>query len=229
MRIDVVTIFPEFIRQAVGHSIVGRACAAGFATVEPCDLRGFTDDKRRTVDDSPYGGGAGMILKPEPLFRAVESLKSDQTNVVLMSPQGTTYTQQKAKEFSVTSHMIIICGHYEGFDERVREHLIDEDISVGDYVLTGGEIAALAVIDSTVRLLPGVLGNADSLQSESFEENLLEYPQFTRPVNFRGWTVPDVLLSGHHEQVALWRRQQQEHMTRTKRPDLWNKHIVSKK
>jgi tRNA (guanine37-N1)-methyltransferase len=227
MRIDVVTIFPDFIRQALSHSIVGRACAAEMVKIEACDLRGFTKDKRRTVDDAPYGGGAGMVLKPEPLFEAVESLRTDKSLVVLMSPQGATYTQQKAKELSKKEHLILICGHYEGFDERVREHLVDEELSIGDYVLTGGEIAALAVIDSTVRLLPGVLGNSESLSSETFEESLLEYPQFTRPVDFRGWTVPDVLLSGHHEQVAQWRRKQQEEATRSKRPDLWRKSVDS--
>ena len=170
-----------------------------------------------------------MVLKPEPLFLAVESLRSEKSLVVLVSPQGETFTQKKAKELSQKDHLILLCGHYEGFDERVREHLVDEELSIGDYVLTGGEIAALAVIDSTVRLLPGVLGNSDSLSSETFEENLLEYPQFTRPVSFRGWTVPDVLLSGHHEQVAQWRRRQQEEATRLKRPDLWRKYIDSKK
>jgi len=229
MRIDVVTIFPDFIRQTINHSIIGRACSSEMVTIEACDLRGFTQDKRRTVDDAPYGGGAGMVLKPEPLFLAVESLRSEKSLVVLVSPQGETFTQKKAKELSQKDHLILLCGHYEGFDERVRGHLVDEELSIGDYVLTGGEIAALAVIDSTVRLLPGVLGNSDSLSSETFEENLLEYPQFTRPVSFRGWTVPDVLLSGHHEQVAQWRRRQQEEATRLKRPDLWRKYIDSKK
>jgi tRNA (guanine37-N1)-methyltransferase len=227
MRIDVVTIFPDFIRQALSYSIIGRACAVEMVQIEAIDLRDFTNDKRRTVDDTPYGGGAGMVLKPEPVFLAVESVRTPNATVVLMSPQGTPFDQTKAKELSAKDHLILVCGHYEGFDERVRQHLIDEEISIGDYVLTGGEIPALAVIDSTVRLLPGVLGNAKSLSSETFEENLLEYPQYTRPTDFRGWTVPDVLLSGHHEQVATWRRKKQEETTRAKRPDLWQKHIES--
>ena len=229
MRIDIVTIFPDFVRQALNHSIIGRARSAETVHIAACDLRDFTKDKRRTVDDSPYGGGAGMVLKPEPLFEAVDSLRTESSRVILMSPQGTTFTQQKAVELSNQEHLILLCGHYEGFDERVREHLVDEEISIGDYVLTGGELAALAIVDSTVRLLPGVLGNSESLSSESFEEHLLEYPQYTRPVEYRGWTVPDVLLSGHHEQVAQWRRKQQEEITRLKRPDLWRKHIDSKK
>ncbi len=229
MRIDVITIFPDFVRQALNNSIIGRARAEKSVEIEATDLRDFTHDRRRTVDDAPYGGGAGMVLKPEPLFLAVESLRRDNSIVLLMSPQGRTFTQEKARELSAQDHLILICGHYEGFDERVREYLVDEELSIGDFVLTGGEIPALAVIDSTVRLLPGVLGNADSLSSESFEDNLLEYPQYTRPADFRGWKVPDVLLSGHHEQVAAWRRRRQEQSTQTKRPDLWRRHIDSNK
>jgi tRNA (guanine37-N1)-methyltransferase len=228
MRIDVVTIFPDLIRQALSHSIVGRACAANAVQIEACDLRDFTDDKRRTVDDAPYGGGAGMVLKPEPLFRAVESLRSDVSVITLMSPQGEPFTQNKAKELARREHLIFLCGHYEGFDERVREHLVDEEVSIGDFILTGGEFAAIAVIDCTVRLLPGVLGNSSSLESESFEDDLLEYPQYTRPADFRGWPVPKVLLSGHHDQVAKWRRRQQENATREKRPDLWDRHTQRK-
>jgi len=229
MRIDIVTIFPEFIRQAISHSIIGRANESGIVRIEACDLRGFTQDKRRTVDDTPYGGGAGMVLKPQPLFEAVESLRQEDTLVVLMSPQGATFSQEKAKVLATKRHLVLICGHYEGFDERVREHLVDEELSIGDYVLTGGEVAALVVVDATVRLLPGVLGNADSLDSETFENSLLEYPQYTKPVDFRGWKVPDILLSGHHEQIARWRRNQQEERTRQKRPDLWRKFIDSNK
>jgi tRNA (guanine37-N1)-methyltransferase len=228
MRIDIVTIFPEFVRQAIDYSIIGRACAVGKVQIEVCDLRNFAHDKRRTVDDAPYGGGAGMVMKPEPLFEAVESLRSDVSTVILMSPQGRTLTQAFAKELTKKEHLILICGHYEGFDERVREQLVDEELSIGDYVLTGGELPALTIVDCVVRLQPGVIGNSDSLGSESFEDNLLEYPQYTRPAEYRGWGVPDVLLSGHHEHVAQWRRKKQEERTSAKRPDLWQRYIDSK-
>ena len=169
-----------------------------------------------------------MVLKPEPLFDAVESIATAESTVILMSPQGRTFTQEIAKELSDLEHIVLLCGHYEGFDERVREHLVNDEISVGDYVLTGGELPALTVIDSTVRLLPGVVGNSDSLASETFENDLLEYPQYTRPAVYRGWSVPDVLMSGHHAQVAEWRRRKQEERTQMKRPDLWKKFIEGK-
>jgi tRNA (guanine37-N1)-methyltransferase len=228
MRIDVITIFPDFVSQALDYSIIGRAKTEGKVDIGVCDLRNFAVDKRRTVDDAPFGGGAGMVLKPEPLFSAVESLATDRSSVILMSPQGKTLNQAIARELSARPHLILICGHYEGFDERVREHLVDEEISVGDYVLTGGELPALTLIDCTVRLLPGVLGNADSLSSETFEDSLLEYPQYTRPAVYRGWSVPEVLLSGHHAQVATWRRERQEQRTLERRPDLWRKFIEDK-
>ncbi len=223
MKIDVVTIFPEMIRGALGYSILSRAQKASHVEIDAIDLRDFTPDKRRTVDDTPYGGGAGMVMKPDPVFDCVESLTSGRigTRVVLMTPQGRPFTQEIARELALEEHLVLVCGHYEGFDERIREHLATDELSVGDYVLTGGELPALIVIDAVSRLLPGVLGNHDSLGDESFENNLLEYPHYTRPLDFRGWKVPDVLLSGHHAEIAKWRLEQQEERTRARRPDLW--------
>lgn len=223
MRIDVVTIFPDLVRGALGYSIVKRALDEGRAQVQVIDLRDFTADKRRTVDDTPYGGGAGMVMKPEPVFAAVESVAGAGTRVALMTPQGRPFTQSTARELSKVEHLVLVCGHYEGFDERIREHLATDEISIGDYVLTGGELPALVVIDAVVRLLPGVLGNEASADSETFEDDLLEYPQYTRPVEFRGWRVPDILLSGHHAEVEKWRCAQQEERTRARRPDLWKR------
>lgn len=225
MRIDVITIFPDLVRGAVGHSIVRRAQEEGRVQIAVHDLRDFTSDKRRTVDDTPYGGGAGMVLKPEPIFDAVESVATPSAKIALLTPQGETLTQEKARALSQVEHLVLICGHYEGFDERVREHLATEEISIGDYILTGGELPALVVIDSVVRLLPGVLGNEASAHSETFEDNLLEYPQYTRPAEFRGWPVPEILLSGHHGEVEKWRKAQQEERTRRRRPDLWARHL----
>lgn len=186
------------------------------------DFRDFTADRHRTVDDVPYGGGGGMVLKPEPLFRAVESLKGELEDppILLMSPQGEPFTQQKAEELKGYSQLVLLCGHYEGFDERIREHLVTEEISIGDYVLTGGELPAMVVMDSVIRLVPGVLGNESSANDDSFATGLLEYPQYTRPANFRGYQVPEVLLSGHHANIAKWRRQESLRRTWQKRPDL---------
>jgi tRNA (guanine37-N1)-methyltransferase len=222
LRIDILTLFPEFIRSAVDHSILKRARVGGQVEIEPHDLRDWTHDKRRTVDDAPFGGGAGMVIKPEPVFEAVEALRRQRTRVVLLTPQGVPYTQAAAKRYACTPEtgLLLVCGHYEGFDERIREHLADEEVSIGDYVLTGGELAALVVVDSVVRLLPGVLGNSDSAAAESFEDDLLEYPQYTRPATYRGWSVPEVLVSGHHAEVAKWRKTEQERRTRQRRPDL---------
>ncbi|MDR3709278.1 MAG: tRNA (guanosine(37)-N1)-methyltransferase TrmD [Capsulimonadaceae bacterium] len=223
MKIDIVTIFPDTIRTAVGYSILARAQAESIVTVSAVDLRDFTQDKRRTVDDAPYGGGAGMVLKPEPVFDAVESLMGEQggARVLLMTPQGRPFTQDIARELSAEQHLVILCGHYEGFDERIREHLATDEISIGDFVLTGGELPALIIADAVTRLLPGAIGNEGSLGDETFEQDLLEYPQYTRPVTYRGWTVPDVLLSGHHGEIAKWRLERQKERTRARRPDLW--------
>jgi tRNA (guanine37-N1)-methyltransferase len=230
VKIDIVTIFPEMIRGALGYSILSRAQQECRVTINVTDMRDFTADKRKTVDDAPYGGGAGMVLKPEPIFDAVESLTPGETGVrvILMTPQGRPFSQEIAKELAAEQHIVLICGHYEGFDERIREHLATDEISVGDYVLTGGELPALIVVDAVSRLLPGVLGNDQSLGDETFENDLLEYPQYTRPFDFRGWPVPDVLLSGHHAQVAQWRLEQQESRTRDRRPDLWEKYAERK-
>ena len=219
------------IRSAVGYSILARAQSDELVTVCAVDLRDFTADKRRTVDDTPYGGGAGMVMKPEPVFDAVESLLALDlaARVVLMTPQGVPFTQQIARELAAEQHLIVLCGHYEGFDERIRQHLATDEISIGDYVVTGGELPALVLIDAVARLIPGVLGNESSLGDETFEHDLLEYPQYTRPAAFRGWSVPDVLLSGHHAEIARWRREQQEQRTRDRRPDLWERYADRKR
>jgi len=227
MRIDVLTIFPEVIRCGVDYSIVKRAREKELVSVLVHDLRDFTEDKHRTTDEPPYGGGAGMVMKPEPIFRAVEQIKNeywtDQSRTILLSPQGEIFTQEKAVEFSKCPHIVFICGHYEGVDERVREHLVSDEVSIGDYVLTGGELPALVVMDAVIRLVPGVLGAEQSALEESFSEGLLEYPQYTRPADFRGWRVPDVLLSGHHAEIAKWRRMQSLKRTLERRPDLLEK------
>lgn len=231
----VFTLFPEMFTGMLTESMLGRALEAGAVTVEIVNFRDYATDKHRTVDDYPFGGGAGMLLKPEPLFAAVEDValrpaahhaeETSQSNsvtphVVLLSPQGRPFTQSVALEFARRQRVFLICGHYEGFDERVRTHLVDEELSLGDFVLTGGEIAALAVIDAVTRLLPGVLGNEVSAADDSFSSGGLEYPQYTRPAEFRGWRVPDVLLSGHHGRIATWRRLQALHNTWLRRPDL---------
>lgn len=228
MKIDIVTIFPDMIRAAVGYSILARAQADNVVELTAVDLRDFTADKRRTVDDTPYGGGAGMVLKPEPVFDAVESRLSAgrRGRVLLMTPQGKRFTQELARELTAEEHLVIICGHYEGFDERIREHLVTDEISIGDFVLTGGELPALLIADAVTRLLPGAIGNEGSLGDETFEDDLLEYPQYTRPLSYRGWSVPDVLLSGHHAQIGKWRRDQQLQRTQQRRPDLWERYAT---
>jgi tRNA (guanine37-N1)-methyltransferase len=221
MRIDIVSLFPEFFTSPVACSLLGRAIGQGIAEVQVTNPRDFAPDKYRKVDDLPYGGGAGMVMKPEPLFGAVESLPVLAPRaVILMTPQGKPMQQAVFRELTSFKQLVLICGHYEGVDERVREHLATHELSLGDFVLTGGEIPALALIDGVVRLLPGTVGNAESLESESFEAGLLEYPHYTRPATFRGWSVPEILLSGHHAQIAQWRRTQQIQRTRQRRPDL---------
>jgi tRNA (guanine37-N1)-methyltransferase len=222
VKFDVVTIFPDFIRAAVSFSIVKRAQESGKVDVEVHDLRDFTTDKHRSTDDTPYGGGAGMVMRPGPLFAAVEHIAPGPTDkVVLLSPQGATFTQDMARQFAESERVVLLCGHYEGFDERVREHLATDEVSVGDYVLTGGELPALTVIDAVARLIPGVLGNEGSSPNDSFSDGLLEHPHFTRPPDFRSWRVPDVLLSGNHAEIARWRRKEQFRRTQLRRPDLW--------
>ena len=223
MRIDIITLFPEMFRGPFDASIVARAVEAGTAEIALHNLRDWGEGRHKTVDDSPYGGGAGMVLKPEPLFRAVESVRTmapDAGRVVLLTPQGRLLTQAIVNELSEQPRLILLCGHYEGVDERVREHLADDEISIGDYVLSGGELAAMVLVDAMVRRLPGALGSQASLEEESHTQGLLEYPQYTRPAEFRGWQTPDILLSGHHAEIARWRHRQSLLRTAQRRPDL---------
>lgn len=226
MQVDIVTLFPEMF-EPLRHSIVGRAVADGRLLVRYVNPRDFTTDRHRTVDDYPYGGGPGMVMKPEPLFLAVESVARPESAVILMSPAGRVFRQTIAAELARQAHLVLICGHYEGVDERVREYLVTDEISIGDYVLTGGELAAMVVVDAVARLLPGVLGHAESAGDESHSAGLLEYPQYTRPPVFRGWPVPDRLLSGHHAEIARWRRRQALEITAARRPDLMTPELLA--
>jgi tRNA (guanine37-N1)-methyltransferase len=229
MQIDVLTLFPEALTGPLQTSVLGRALAGGIATVNLHNIRDWATDKHSVVDDYAYGGGPGMVMKPDPLFAAVESLRESGPRgvVVLMTPQGERLSQPLVEAFAKEERLIIVCGHYEGVDERVREHLVDREVSIGDYVLSGGEPAALVLIDAVVRRLPGTLGSADSLLEESHSDGLLEYPQYTRPAEYRGMRVPDILLSGHHGEVARWRRQQRILRTAQRRPDLLDKACLS--
>ncbi len=227
MRIDIVTLFPEICRAPLSESMMKRAQEKGIIDLHIHSLRDWTTDKHHVVDDAPFGGGQGMVMKPEPLFAAVEDLKHQTSNiehrtskVILMSPAGGRFDQALAKEFSQAPHLIIISGHYEGVDHRVIEHLIDHEVSIGDYVLTNGAIAAVVLVDAIVRLLPGTLGHEQSAADDSFSNGLLEAPQYTRPAEFRGWKVPEVLLSGNHTEIARWRKEQAIKRTRENRPDL---------
>lgn len=222
MRIDVVTIFPQLLACCFEASIILRARAAGIVDLALHDLREHTKDRHRTVDAPPYGGGAGMVMRPEPWFRAVESLRErgNPGRVVLLTPQGRRLDQAIVGQLASEDRLILLCGRYEGVDERVREHLADDEISIGDYVLSGGEPAAAVLVDAVVRLQPGALGSAESTTEESFADGLLEYPQYTRPAEFRGWRVPEILLSGNHAAIAAWREQQQLSRTQARRPDL---------
>lgn len=221
MRIDIVTLFPEVALAPLSDSIIQRARAAGIVEVVGHQLRDWSEDKHRRVDDTPCGGGQGMLLKPEPLFAAVEALRGPETRVILMSPQGKPFKQTVARELAGLEHLLILCGHYEGVDHRVVEALVDEEISIGDYVLTNGALAAAVVCDAVIRLLPGALGDERSPVDESFcHPNLLEAPAYTRPVEFRGMRVPDVLVSGHHGNIEAWKRENALARTRRNRPDL---------
>ncbi len=220
LDIDIITIFPGMLRGFLDESMLGRASAKGLAVLRTIDLRNFTKDVHRTTDDRPYGGGPGMVMKPEPLFEAVESVKRCESRVVLMTPQGEPFTQRRAESLSRERHLVFVCGHYEGVDERVRESLVTDEISIGDYVLTNGALAAAVVADAVVRLIPGVLGGEGATEDESFSQGLLEYPQYTRPASFRGMEVPEVLKSGNHAEVAKWRRERAAERTRLRRPDL---------
>ena len=225
MRIDIVSTFPEMVESVLDTSIVGRARRAGYLQAAALNLRDFTHDRHNTTDDEPFGGGAGMVMKPAPFFEAVDHLSQQcgrcTHRVILTTPQGRPFTQHIAQELAGCPHLIILCGHYEAIDERVSEHLATDEISVGDYVLTGGELPALIMTDAIARLLPGVLGNPESLSDETFAERLLGYPQYTRPAVYEDHPIPEVLQSGHHANIAQWRRLQRMERTRCYRPDLW--------
>jgi tRNA (guanine37-N1)-methyltransferase len=223
MRFDVLTIFPGFFAAPLDQTILKRALDAGLLQVAVHDLRDWASDRHRTVDDAPFGGGAGMVMKPEPLFAAIEAIQplaDSPATVVLLTPQGRRLDQPLVEDLATRERLLLVCGRYEGVDERVREHAVDLEVSVGDFVVSGGELPALLLLDAVARRVPGVLGSEASLEEESFEGALLEYPQYPRPADFRGWTVPDVLLSGHHAEVARWRRRQRLLRTRARRPDL---------
>jgi tRNA (guanine37-N1)-methyltransferase len=220
MKIDILTLFPEICRAPLSESMMKRAQENKVVDLRIHNLRDWTTDKHHIVDDAPFGGGQGMVMKPEPIFAAVESLRDEGSTVVLMTPQGKRFTQATAIELSQRPHIIVICGHYEGVDHRVVEHLVDLEISIGDYVLTNGAIAAAVLVDATVRLLPGVLGHEQSALDDSFSATLLEAPQYTRPAEFREWKVPDILLSGNHAEIAAWRKEQGLKRTKENRPDL---------
>lgn len=220
MKIDVLTLFPAMFAGPLDESIIRRAREAGLVELTIHQLRDYTHDRHRTVDDRPFGGGPGMLLKPEPIFEAVESLRGPDTRVILFGPAGRPFTQAVAGELARAAHLLLLCGSYEGVDERVREFLVDEELSIGDYVLTNGALPALVLIDAVTRLLPGALGDDASAHDESFTRGGLEYPQYTRPADYRGLRVPEVLLSGHHAAIARWRAEQARLRTAQRRPDL---------
>lgn len=235
MRIDILTLFPQMFNSLLGGGIFKRAVDRKLVTFNICNFRDYTHDKHHTVDDYPYGGGAGMVLKPEPLFEAVETIKAglppdDKKSVlpiILLTPQGRLFSQKIAAELSRYNHLMLICGHYEGIDERIREHLVTDEISIGDYVLSGGELAAMVVAESVIRLIPGALGSEASPLDDSYTTGLLEYPQYTRPPIYREWAVPEILLSGNHAQINKWQREQSIIRTMERRPDLLDTAEVS--
>jgi tRNA (guanine37-N1)-methyltransferase len=223
VRFDIVTIFPRMIEAALAEGILAKAIQREMLSVHARDLREFTGDRHRTVDDVPYGGGPGMVLKPEPLFKAVDAIREDTGEpeaIVLVSPHGRRFSQAEAARLSGLSHVVILCGRYEGIDDRVRMNLATEELSVGDYVLSGGELPALVIVDAVARLIPGVVGDEDSVAGDSFSRGLLDYPHYTRPAEFREWKVPDVLVSGHHGEIRKWRKRQAIELTLMRRPDL---------
>jgi tRNA (guanine37-N1)-methyltransferase len=225
IRIDVVTILPEMVEGALDHSIIKRARESGIADIRAVDLRQFATDKHHTTDDTPCGGGGGMIMKVEPVAAAIDALREADKScrVILTEPRGEVFTQAKARELAAEEHLIILCGRYEGVDERVREHLVTDEISIGDYILTGGELPALVILDAVVRLQDGALGDEAATEKDSFSDGLLEHPQYTRPRDFRGWPAPDILFTGNHAAIDKWRRKQQLIRTRERRPDLWER------
>jgi tRNA (guanine37-N1)-methyltransferase len=223
MKIDVLTLFPGMFAGPLDDSIVGRARSKGLLELNLHNLRQWTYDRHQTVDDRPFGGGPGMVLKPEPLFEAVEALRKPGMRVILTSPGGRVFSQAIARELAAQSHVLLVCGSYEGFDERVREHLADDELSIGDYVLTNGALPAMVIVDAVTRLLPGALGDEQSAAEESFSDGLIEYPHYTRPAEFRGWAVPEILSSGNHAEIARWRHREAMRRTAERRPDLWEK------
>jgi tRNA (guanine37-N1)-methyltransferase len=235
MRIDVLTLFPEMFQTPFSFGIFKRAIDRKLVSINMHNIRDYTHDRHHTVDDYPYGGGAGMVLKPGPIFETLEVVRTainveeegGQLPIILLTPQGRPFSQKIARELAEHSNLILVCGHYEGVDERVREHMITDEISIGDYVLTGGELPALVIIDAVLRLVPGVLGSAESCQDDSHARGLLEYPQYTRPEEYKGWRVPEVLLSGDHARIARWRREQTIRRTMARRPELLNKADLS--
>jgi tRNA (guanine37-N1)-methyltransferase len=232
MKIDILTLFPNMFEGVFNESILKRAQEKNAVSINVINFRQFSDNKHQTVDDYPYGGGAGMVLKPQPIFDAVDHLKQKSVSnprIILLCPQGERYTQKKAEELAQEEHLIFICGHYEGYDERIRQYLVTDEISIGDYVLTGGELAAMVITDSVVRLLPGVLGNEDSPVKDSFSSGLLEHPHYTRPAEFRGMKVPEVLLSGDHQRIEEWREKESLRRTFMRRPDLLNNYPLNEK
>lgn len=220
MKIDVLTLFPGMFVGPLDESIVRRARDQGLLELAVHNLRDYTHDRHKTVDDKPFGGGPGMLMKPEPLFEAVAHLRRPETRVILLCPTGRVFNQAMARELVTLPHVLLVCGSYEGVDERVRAHLVDDELSIGDYVLTNGALPAMVIVDAVTRLLPGALGDDASAQDESFSGGWLEYPQYTRPAEFRGWKVPDILLSGHHAEIAKWRAEQARERTARRRPDL---------
>lgn len=225
MRIDIMTLFPDLVETVLSESIIGRARSAGLIDINTYNIRDYSEDKHRRVDDTPYGGGKGMLMAAPPIYNCYEAVtkempKNESTKVLYMSPRGKTFTQEMAKEYGDLERIIILCGHYEGVDQRIIDEIIDEEVSIGDYVLTGGEIPACIVTDAVCRLVPGVLSEAECFEKESFEDGLLEYPQYTRPYEFHGMTVPDVLLSGHHANIEKWRHEKAVEITKQNRPDM---------
>jgi len=223
MKIDVLTLFPAMFAGPLDESIIKRAREAGLLELAIHNLRDYAHDRHKTVDDRPFGGGPGMLLKPEPIFEAVEELAGESAAVILLSPSGRTFSQAIARELAMKAHLVLVSGHYEGFDERVRSELADDELSIGDYVLTNGALPVMVVVDAVTRLMPGALGDDESANDESFSHGLLEYPQYTRPADFRGMKVPEVLLSGNHAEIARWRAEQARLRTQERRPDLFER------
>ena len=220
MKIQILTIFPDVCRSVFNESILKRACEKNLATLEAVDLRRWTSDRHRTVDDAPYGGGPGMVMKIEPIDQALTEIRCPESKVILMSPQGRPFSDQIARKLALETDLIFLCGHYEGIDQRVADNLVDDEISIGDYVLTSGVLPALVITDAVVRLIPGVLGDQQSAEQDSFAEGILDHPHYTRPAEYKGWKVPDVLLSGNHKAIAEWRKETALSTTRSRRPDL---------